>query len=172
MARYTFAQTDKAINQFAKGVVNQSRGNLSREKANSSRTLYSSIRFKYKDGILNFFMEYYGAFLDKGVSGTGKLWLSKTKSMPVPYNKSEASPEFQFKSTKKAIGGNLKDWLTQKGIDLKYEFPIRRSIHARGIRPRRFFTYAFNQQLKKHDEIIGRAVTNDINDHIDNILRK
>jgi hypothetical protein len=171
MARYSFERVDKAMNDFAKGVVKQARGNLTREKANASRTLYASIRFKIKNNVLDFFMEYYGAFLDKGVSGTGQLWLSKNKKMPVPYNKSEAKPEFSFKPSKRAIGGNLKNWLTIKGIDLKAEFPIRRSIHARGIRPRRFFTNAFNQQYDKFDEVINRAVTNDINQHIDKILR-
>jgi len=171
MARISFERLDKALHDFAKGVVKQARGNLTREKANASRTLWSSIRFKIKNNVLDFFMEYYGAFLDKGVTGTGNLWLSKKKSMPVPYNKSEADPEFAFKSSKKAIGGDLKSWLNIRGIELKYEFPIRKSIHAKGIRPRRFFTNAFDQQYNKFDEVIGRAVTNDLNEHIDKILR-
>ena len=145
-------ETDKAVNKFAKAVVKQAKSNLTREKANSSRTLWRSIKYKFEKNVLSFFMEPYGAFLDKGVSGTGKLYLSKTKSMPVPYNKSEASPEFKFSPSKKAIGGSLKGWLRQKSIPLSAEFPIRKSIHAKGIRPRRFFTNAFDRMAKKFEE--------------------
>ena len=170
--RMTWTRRDKAINQFAKGVVRQSRGNLTREKANSSKTLWSSIKYKFKDNVLEFFMEYYGAFLDKGVSGTGKLWLSKTKSMPVAYNKSDADPEYSFKSSKKAIGGDLSRWLRSKGIPESAEYPIRRSIHAKGIRPRRFFTYAFDQQSEKFEGILHKGITSDIESNLDKILKR
>jgi len=157
---------------FGKAVVKRSRGNLTGERANASKTLWNSIRFKWKDSVINFFMEYYGAFLDKGVTGTGKLRLSATKTMPVPYNKSEADPEYRFRSRNWAIGGNLKSWLTTRGIDLKAEYPIRRSIHARGIRPRRFFTNAFNAESDKFESEISRAIGRDVDDHLTDILKR
>lgn len=158
--------------KFGKSVVKKSRGNLTRERANASKTLWNSIRFKWKANVMDFFMEYYGAFLDKGVTGTGKLHLSKTKVMPVPYNKSEASPEYKFRSGKKAIGGNLKNWLSVKGIPVSAEFPIRRSIHARGIRPRRFFTTAFNDEADKFEDEISRAIGRDVDEHLTDILKR
>jgi len=169
--RISWERTDKAVNAFGKAVVRQAKGNLSRQKANASRTLHASIRYVFKDGLLRFMMETYGAFLDKGVSGTGKLWLSKTKSMPVAYNKSEGEPEFKFKPSKRAIGGTLKGWLRIRGIPLSAEFPIRRSIHARGIAPRRFFSNAFKSRYQKFSDEIERAVTADVNKQIDNILK-
>jgi hypothetical protein len=170
MAKVSFEKLDKAVNQWAKKVVKTARGNLTREKASSSRSLWRSIRYIYKDRILTFTMNDYGAFLDKGVSGTGRLPLSKTKSMPVPYNKSEADPEYSFKKRFKAIGGSLKDWLSSKGLDQSLDYVIRRSIHARGIRPRRFFSDSIRTLTPELDVVIGEAATAAIEDSLDEIL--
>jgi len=172
MARISFARLDEAVNKFAKAVVKDARGNLTREHANATRSLWSSIGYRWRDGTLSFFMSLYGAFLDKGVSGTGQLHYRNGKSMPVAYNKSEGRPEYRFKSSKKAIGGDLSNWLKLKNVPMSAEFPIRRSIHARGIRPRRFFTYAFARNYKKFDDVIGKALTDDINDYLDDVLKQ
>jgi len=163
-------ELDKAVNVFAKGVVKQARGNLTREKANASKTLWRSIGYRWKNWVLDFVMETYGTFLDRGVSGTGKLWVSKTKYMPVAYNVSDSG--YKFNRQKKSIGGSLKQWLRLRGVSLKAEFPIKRSIHAKGIRPRRFFTYAFDRQLDKFNDQVGRAINSDLNKHIDKILKQ
>ena len=67
-------ETKKALNKFAKYVIQQSKSNLTREKKNVTKNLYNSIDYRmnvYKDSIdLLFSMEDYGAFQDLGVSGT------------------------------------------------------------------------------------------------------
>jgi hypothetical protein len=169
MGRISWEQRDKAINKFGKSVVKEARANLTREKANASSSLYSSIRYRFKDNVIEFIMEYYGAFLDRGVTGTGKLWLSATKKMPVAYNKSDSN--YAFDRGKRAIGGDLKQWLRVRGIPEKFSFVIRRSIHAKGIRPRRFFTYAFEGEYLKYDKMINKAISDDIEVSLDKILK-
>lgn len=176
--RVSFEKMDKAVLTFAKNVVRDAKKNLTAEKAKATGALYNSIRFRWeagrntRTGVLRFFMNFYGAFIDKGVTGTGNLHHRDGKVTPVPYNKSEAKPEYKFKSTKKTIGGDLKQWLSIKGIPLSAEFPVKRSIHARGIRPRRFFTYAIERNLPKLEAVIGDALNADIDDYLDDILNE
>lgn len=172
MARWNKDRIDKAMNDFAKDVVRTARANLSRERANATRELWSSIRYKLKKGVLEFSMNLYGAFLDKGVSGTGKLHYGNGNFMPVAYNKSEATPEYKFKS--KAIGGDLSNWLSIRNIPVS-EFVVRRSIAARGIRPRRFFTNAWNSTYPKFEKYIRKALNESVEQYLDdtfNVIAK
>ena len=170
MARLSAAKIDEAAVKWAKKVVRMARGNLTREKGIASKTLWRSIRFRHEKGATTFFMESYGAFLDKGVSGTGQLHYRGGKSMPVAYNKSEAKPEYKFNSSKKTIGGSLKDWLRTKRLPDSMDFVVRRSVHARGIRPRRFFSDAWNIMVPEFDVAIQEAATITVEDTVDEIL--
>lgn len=172
MARLTKKATNKCVDDFGKAVVKRARKNLRSERAMSSGSLSKSIKYTWKHSVLLFWMEPYGTFLDKGVSGTGRLYYSNGKFLPVAYNKSEAQPEYSFKTKFKAIGGSLKSWLRSKGMDESLDFVMRRSVHSRGIRPRRFFSSAFDQELRRFDECLGRSVTIDVNNSLDNILKK
>ena len=66
------------LNRFAKYVVSQSRANLTRGKKNVSKSLYNSIDSNVKENKNSFSMEFlmddYGVFQDKGVSGTEKKY--------------------------------------------------------------------------------------------------
>lgn len=170
MAKVKLDIIDKAVNDWAKKVVKTARANLTKEKGNASRSLWNSIRYKYKDRLITFSMAFYGAFLDKGVSGTGRLPYRNGKSMPVPYNKSEAKPEYSFKKRFKVIGGSLAGWLSSKGVDQSLSFVIRRSIHARGIRPRRFFSDSIKTLTPEFDVVLGDAATAMIDDSLNEIL--
>jgi hypothetical protein len=170
MPRLSRNKIDEAVNDWAKRVVKTARAALTKEKGISSKTLWRSIRYRYKDKTITFSMEDYGAFMDKGVSGTGRLPYRGGGSMPVPYNKSEAKPEYKFKKANKAIGGSLKRWLQSKGLPESLGFVIRRSIHARGIRPRRFFSDTFTKMLPEFDVEIGEAATVAVEETLDEIL--
>jgi hypothetical protein len=175
MALFKRKHITKCVDDFANNVVKQSRANLKSENANASGTLSRSIGYRFeksafwKKAKLSFVMEKYGAWLDQGVSGTGKLWYNNGKYLPVAYNKSDS--DYSFKSTTKVIGGSLKDWLRVKGLDESLDYVVRRSVAAKGIRPRRFFTYAFNSELAKFDTCLGNAINRDIDDYLDNILK-
>jgi len=170
MARISKTKIDEAANKWAKGVIRDVRKALTREKGISTKKLWNSIRYRYANGVITFSMEEYGAYLDAGVSGTGKLHYRGGSWMPVAYNKSEHQPEFKFKSSKKAIGGSVKRWLQTKGLPESLDFVVRRSVHARGIRPRRFFSDPFRNNLPQLNVELGEAATAAINDTLDEIL--
>jgi len=170
MPRFSKSKIDEAAVKWAKKVVRTARGNLTKEKGISTKGLWQSIRFHHEKDVTTFFMSDYGAFMDKGVSGTGKLHYRNGKYMPVPYNKSEATPEYKFNSSKKTIGGSLKDWLRRKSLPESMDFIVRRSVHAKGIRPRRFFSDAWRVMLPEFDVVIGDAATVAVEDNVDEIL--
>ena len=64
--------TEDILRGFAKRVIQQSRTRLTKGKKNSSKELYNSLKYDLKTSanafILNFFMEEYGIYQDKGVS--------------------------------------------------------------------------------------------------------
>lgn len=170
MARLSKDRIDEAANDWAKQTVKKIRTALSRERGISTKKLWNSIRYRYysDQGIIQFLMDEYGAFLDKGVTGTGQLHHRGGKKTPVPYNVSDAG--YQFKRRKKTIGGNLKRWLRTKGMDDSLDFVIRRSVHARGIRPRRFFSDVFEQELVDFDHTLNDVATMAVEDTLDEIL--
>lgn len=170
MARISFARIDEAVNEFGKRVVKKARANLTKERAKASGSLYRSIRYRFKNGVLIFAMEKYGAFMDKGVTGTGRLHFRGGRSRPVAYNKSEARPEYRFRS--KVIGGesSIRNWLRVKNIDVS-SYVIRRSIAARGLRPRRFFTDAFNAEFDRFEPELEKVITLDVEENLDEILK-
>ena len=69
-------ETQKALNSFAKYVIQQSRTNLTKGKKNASKELYNSldsdVKVSKNSFQLSFLMEEYGVFQDKGVSGKEK----------------------------------------------------------------------------------------------------
>lgn len=170
MAKLSRDKIDKAVNDWAKKVVRMARGNLTREKGISTKSLWKSIRYRYNKNTVTFYMDDYGAFLDKGVSGTGKLYYRNGNYMPVPYNKSEADPEYKFSASKKAIGGSLKRWLRTKNLPESLDFVVRRSVHAKGIRPRRFFSDAWRVMLPEFNVVVGEAATVAVEETVDEIL--
>ncbi len=83
-----FQNINKALNDFGKYVVQQSRSRLTKGNQGGG-ALYDSIRYtldeEQKGFILDFYMEDYGKFQDKGVSGTEKKYdtpFSYKTSMP------------------------------------------------------------------------------------------
>ena len=68
--------TKEYLNAFAKYVIQQSRSNLTKQGKNVDKKLYNSLDKEIEVGAnsfrMAFLMEDYGAYQDKGVSGTQK----------------------------------------------------------------------------------------------------
>ena len=77
-------ETKDILNKFAKYVIQQSRTNLTKGKKNSSKSLYNSLDFRYKpvrDGIgIQFLMDEYGIYQDKGVRGANAYYADRATS--------------------------------------------------------------------------------------------
>jgi len=140
--------TEDILKGFAKRVIQQSRTRLTRGKKNSSRKLYDSLKYDLKTSanafILNFFMEDYGIFQDKGVSGKFKKYktpFSYKDKMPPP----KALDKWIVRKGLKGARNEQGQFIKRKSL----QYLIARSIYRKGIKPSNFFTKSFEQAFEK-----------------------
>lgn len=149
------SETEKQLKAFRDYVIKQSRSNLTRLKKNSSKKLYDSIKGEYKvmpnSFSMDFSMEDYGTFQDKGVNGKKSVWTTA----------------YRF-GTKMPPPSKLDKWIVRKGIAPRdkqgrlisrksLQFLIARSIFINGIKPSLFFTKPFEDAFKKlPNELISK----------------
>ena len=160
---------ERYLNSFGKQVVNRAKGGLQRKKGGGTK-LESSISFKVitdADGFtVQFFMDSYGTFVDKGVSGnkqprTFKDYKSQVRSSPYKY------------TNKQPPSRVLDKWIVKKGIAPRDEkgrfmsrksisFLIARSIKRKGIQGISFFQKPLGLGLKQFGKDLLGAVKEDI----------
>lgn len=148
-------ELQKVLDRFRDAVISQSKRNLTRLQKNSSKKLYNSIKGTVKAYPNSFHMEFsmedYGFYQDKGVSG-------KNKKYNTPYSyKSKMPPSKAFDK-----------WIVRKGLaprgaDGKFlnrkslSFLIARSVYRNGIKPTMFFTKPFEAAYKNlPDDMVER----------------
>ena len=151
----------KELNRFAKYVVTQSRANLTRQKKNASKQLWQSIDYDLKVSKnsfqLDFLMEDYGIFQDKGVSGTEKKYNTPykyTNKMPPP----SKMDKWIVKRNLKGVRGKDGKFISRKSL----QFMIARSIYKKGIKPSLFFTKPFKKAFKNINEDLIEAYKLDV----------
>jgi len=159
---------NQALNKFGKGVVKQSRANLTRQKKNVDKTLYNSLNYKVQTAkssfSIKFYMEDYGNFQDLGVKGTKSNYRENSNS---PYSYRSKRPPVK----------PLADWAKKRRIRLRdskgkfkrgnYKsigFLISRSIFEKGIRSSKFFTRAFETQYKRLPEELIKIYSLELTD--------
>ena len=147
-------EVQETLDKFKNYVIQQSRSNLTKMKKNSSRKLYYSLKGTAKampnSFSLEFSMEDYGQFQDKGVNGRRSAWTTpysyKTK-MPPPSSldkwivRKGLAPRNNGKFTGRSINS--------VGFRKSIQFLIARSIFYNGIKPSLFFTKPFEDAFKK-----------------------
>ena len=154
-------ETRDALNKFAKYVIQQSRTNLTKGKKNASKELYNSldsnIKVSKNSFQLEFLMEDYGLFQDKGVSG-------KEKKYNTPYaykNKKPPASAFSQWVVRKGLKG-VRDkkgrFIKRKGL----QFAIANSIYKKGIKPSLFFTKPFERAFKNLPKELVEAYALDV----------
>ena len=159
---------EKYLNSFGKQVVNRAKGNL--QKAGKGGNLENSITFKVvteADGFsVQFYMDSYGTFVDKGVSGT------KTKRTFKDYKSKTISSPYKY-TTKQPPSRVLDKWIVKKGIAPRDEkgrfmsrksisFLIARSIGRNGIQGISFFQKPLGLGLKQFGKDLLGSLKEDI----------
>ena len=159
---------ERYLNSFGKQIVKQAKGNLS--AADKKGALSNSIDFfVIKKGgsiTVRFKMNSYGAFVDKGVSGT------KTKRSYKDYKGKTKSSPFKYKA-KQPPSGIIEKWIKKKGLkgrDKKgrfithksLSFLIARSIKKKGIQGISFFQKPLMLGMKQFSSKFGKAIADDI----------
>ena len=159
---------ERYLNSFGKQIVKQAKENLS--AADKKGALENSIDFfvirKGGSITVRFKMNSYGAFVDKGVSGTDKKrsfkdYKGKTKTSPFKY------------TTKQPPSGIIEKWIKRtglKGRDKKgrfithksLSFLIARSIKKKGIQGISFFQKPLMLGMKQFSSKFGKAIADDI----------
>jgi hypothetical protein len=151
------------LDKFKDYVIQQSKSNLTRLKKNSSKNLYNSIKGKAKampnSFYLNFEMEPYGKFIDKGVNGK-----KTTYSTPYSYKTKMPPPSKLDKwIVRKGIAPRNKDGkfsgrtINSVGFKKSIQFLIARKIFMYGIKPSLFFTKPFEKAYKQlPDELVAK----------------
>tara|TARA_R110000868_G_scaffold250793_1_gene507555 strand:+ start:79 stop:609 length:531 start_codon:yes stop_codon:yes gene_type:complete len=168
-----FKNVDEIVTKYAKYVVQQSKSNLTKDKKGGGN-LYNSVSYKIEksqdDFLLDFLMEDYGAFVDRGVKG-------KTSTYP---QTSAALSKFQYGSGTGPKGGltkGINTWLKKKrfqfrdkqGRFMSYEsmtYLIARSIYNKGLKANLFFTKPFEAGLKRLPDDLIKGFALDIEDAI------
>ena len=165
-------KTQEALEAFKKFVIQQARTRLSKNNKNISKKLYDSL-----EGIIKvtpnaiqvqFLMEEYGLYQDKGVSGTQKKYNT-------PYSYTSKMPPIK----------PLAEWAKKRNIRLRDEqgrfargnyntigFLIARSIYRKGIKPSLFFTKPFEQGFKKLPEELAKTFALDVDDFLAYTLKE
>jgi hypothetical protein len=163
--------TEQALEKFSKGVIKQSRSNLTRKKKNVDKDLYKSLRYDLEVNpnsfSLKFYMNEYGNYQDEGVKGANPS-LVKGGKQKAPNSK------FAFKGKRPPIKP-IQDWVKKRNIRFRDDkgrfkkgstkslaFLISRSIYAQGIKPSRFFSRAFEVNFKNLPQEVVEAYALDL----------
>ena len=162
----------KAMEKYAKYVVQQARSNLSKGKNNASKQLYNSLSYEVKQNRTSggqfatgynaeFFMEEYGTYQDLGVHGAKSSYVENRKS-PFRYT-AKQPPTKAFNKWIKIKGIKGRDKKTGRFItDQSLKFLIARSIKNKGIRASLFFTKPFEAGINKYGDEIAGGFADDI----------
>ena len=160
---------ERYLNSFGKQVVNRAKGNLQKAKGGGTN-LEKSLSFKVitsAEGFsVQFYMDSYGTFVDKGVSGT------KVKRSFKDYKGRTISSPYKY-TTKQPPSRVLDKWIVKKGIAPRDEkgrfmsrksisFLIARSIKRKGIQGISFFQKPLMLGLKQFGKEMLGAVKDDI----------
>ena len=160
---------ERYLNSFGKQVVNRAKGNLQKAKGGGTN-LEKSLSFKVvtsAEGFsVQFYMDSYGTFVDKGVSGT------KVKRSFKDYKGRTITSPYKY-TTKQPPSRVLDKWIVKKGIAPRDEkgrfmsrksisFLIARSIKRKGIQGISFFQKPLMLGLKQFGKEMLGAVKNDI----------
>ena len=155
----------KALDIFGSSVVSGSKKELARKKKNASKNLSKSVDYAVKVSKnsfqLDFIMEDYGKFIDKGVKGVGgkkadgSSWKKKRVTNNLYKYKKKRPPTIAFNgwTIKRGIAPRNKkgQFTTRKGL----QFAIAESVFHTGIEATRFLTIPINREFKKlPDELV------------------
>jgi hypothetical protein len=163
--------TKEYLNAFAKYVIQQSRSNLTKGGKNVDKKLYNSLDKEIEVGAnsfrMAFLMEDYGAYQDKGVSGTQKKY----------------DTPFSYKSKRPPLKP-IQDWVTKRrfqfrnretGKFMSYKstaFLITKGIFKNGIKPSLFFTKPFEKAFERLPDELVEAYGLDVEQFLQYTINK
>lgn len=168
-----YKNLNDALEQYAKYVIQQARTNLTKDNKGGGN-LYNSLNYDILEStdqfLVDFLMEDYGIFVDKGVKG-----LTST------YPETQAAlSKFQYGSGTGPKGGlrkGINTWLQKKrfqfrdkkGRFMSYEtmtYLISRSIYNKGLKANLFFTKPFEKGIERLSSELYAGFVKDVDNSI------
>lgn len=169
-------ETQQALEDFKKYVIQQARTNLTKGKKNVDKNLYNSLQGFVENspaGFRVYFeMEDYGMFQDQGVRGKKSYYADKaTSGSPFSY-KDKMPPIKPLAKWAKKRGIRLRDdkGKFKKGNYNTIGFLIARSIFEKGMKASLFFTKPFQRAFERLPEDLREAFGKDIEDQLQKII--
>jgi hypothetical protein len=160
------SEVQKELEKFRNYVIAEARKNLSNDKKNVSKTLYNSLKGNVKampnSLSMQFEMDIYGQFQDKGVKGANPSLVKngKQKAPNSPFSFKNKMPPMEPLSKwaqKKNIRFRNADGTYAKGGYKTLGFWLQKRIYAQGIKPSLFFTKPFEAAFKRlPDQLIEK----------------
>ena len=186
------------LNKFAKAVIKQSRTRLSKDgKGGGSlyKSLDSDINVSKNSFSLEFMMEDYGIFQDKGVKGNDPSKVSPNAKIT---GQQAPNSKYRFGSGKTGnysdFVSSIEKWAKKKNVRLREHkivngkkvstgkfakgnyktlaHIIAGNIYNRGIKPSLFFTKPFEHAFKNLDKDIVNAFALDVEKLLDITIKK
>tara|TARA_R110000751_G_scaffold93304_3_gene182344 strand:- start:6545 stop:7072 length:528 start_codon:yes stop_codon:yes gene_type:complete len=149
----------KALDIFGNSVIDGSKKELARKKKSASGSLGKSLDYKVKISKnsfqLDFLMEDYGKFIDKGVKGIGG-----TKADGSTWKKKRVTNNLYKYTNKRPPAKAFNNWTVRKGIAPRNKkgqfatrkslmFAIAESVYRTGLETTNFFTNPFEKAFKE-----------------------
>lgn len=170
--------TKIALEAFRDYVIQQARTNLTKNNKNVTSDLYNSLNGIVKvmpNSIsLQFEMEDYGQFQDKGVKGTKSNYL-ENKNSPFSFGTGTGKKGGLSQGIKKWVEARRFQFRDKKGKFLSYEstaYIIARSIYNKGIKASLFFTKPFERAFDRLPKDLVEAYGLDIEEFLEYTIKQ
>jgi len=170
--------TKIALEAFRDYVIQQARTNLTKNNKNVTGDLYNSLNGIVKvmpNSIsLQFEMEDYGQFQDKGVKGTKSNYL-ENKNSPFSFGTGTGKKGGLSQGIKKWVEARRFQFRDKKGKFLSYEstaYIIARSIYNKGIKASLFFTKPFERAFERLPKDLVDAYGLDIEEFLEYTIKQ
>ncbi len=180
-----FKELEKELERFSEYVIQQARSRLTRLNKNEGK-LYKSLKYEIdqeKDAFLiEFFMEKYGMFVDKGVKGKDPSRVSKNAKIK---GQQAANSPFKFGSGKyRGTFGKFKEKMAEfaKARNIRFRqgdtgkfakggyksmgYVIASNIYNRGLKPSMFFSVPFERSQKRFSDKFLDAFVLDVDNNL------
>jgi len=168
MANKKFPNTDAFVRRYGDQVEKEIKTRLKSNGKFASGKLYNSIRseVKQKAGniVLAFYMNEYGKYVDKGVTGSGvpNGFKGKLKKVNRGQKDQYTKKTYAYKDKMPPNNQEFKSWMRKRGIPKEKNFAVRRSIYIFGIEPTNFFTIPTTRRLKYFQSELKKNMAKDI----------
>ena len=170
--------TQEALQTFGDKVVMDAKANLQASGKVDTGSLVNSIQstgvIYYKRSMeLGIKLNYYGAFIEKGVRGAGGVrkttsTFQRTNNKGKIWKQNGKDSPYSFKEGVKPSVKHFIEWSNKKGLN---PFAVRESVYRQGIEPTPFLKEAVDKNIGLMPSEIQDAFALDVKSTLDFILK-